>query len=92
MRNETFDIPVTVETDLSGHEHVVTDTIQAAEILLGRWPDDGRGEKYKVALRACMDVMEQRRAVASARKAFVAAAKDAHIFVRAGSRARALPD
>jgi hypothetical protein len=47
MRNETFDIPVTVETDLSGHEHVVTDTIQAAEILLRRWPDDGRGEKYK---------------------------------------------
>ena len=45
MRNETFDIPVTVETDLSGHEHVVTDTIQAAEILLRRWPDDGRGEK-----------------------------------------------
>ena len=43
--------------------------------------------KSKVALRACMDVMEQRRAVASARKAFVAAAKDAHIFVRAGSRA-----
>ena len=87
MRNENFDIPVTVETDAAGRERVVTDTIQAAEILLRRWPDDGRGQKYKAALRACMDAMEQRRAVASARKAFVAAAKDAHIFVRAGSRA-----
>jgi len=87
MRNENFDIPVTVETDAPGRERVVTDTIQAAEILLRRWPDDGRGQKYKAALRACMDAMEQRRAVASARKAFVAAAKDAHIFVRAGSRA-----
>ena len=87
MRNENFDIPVTIETEAADRERVVTDTIQAAEILLRRWPDDGRGQKYKAALRACMDAMEQRRAVASARKAFVAAAKDAHIFVRAGSRA-----
>lgn len=87
MRNENFDIPVTIETEATGRERVVTDTIQAAEILLRRWPDDGRGQKYRAALRACMDAMEQRRAVASARKAFVAAAKDAHIFVRAGSRA-----
>ena len=68
MRNENFDIPVTVETDAAGRERVVTDTIQAAEILLRRWPDDGRGQKYKAALRACMDAMEQRRAVASARR------------------------
>jgi hypothetical protein len=87
MRNENFDIPVTIETEAAGRERIVTDTIQAAEILLRRWPDDGRGQKYRAALRACMDAMEQRRAVASARKAFVAAAKDAHIFVRAGSRA-----
>ena len=89
MRNENFDIPVTIETggaSAAGRERIVTDTIQAAEILLRRWPDDGRGQKYKAALRACMDAMEQRRAVASARKAFVAAAKDAHIFVRAGDR------
>jgi len=90
MRNENFDIPVTVETGdtdaPAARERVVTDTIQAAEILLRRWPDDGRGQKYRAALRACMDAMEQRRAVASARKAFVEAAKDAHIFVRAGAR------
>jgi hypothetical protein len=92
MRNENFDIPITVETvespevDAVARERVVTDTIQAAEILLRRWPDDGRGQKYRAALRACMDAMEQRRAVASARKAFVAAAKDAHIFVRTGGR------
>jgi hypothetical protein len=90
MRNENFDIAITVETsepDTAVRERVVTDTIQAAEILLRRWPDDGRGQEYKAALRACMDVMEQRRAVAGARKAFMAAAKAAHIFVRAGERA-----
>ena len=88
MRNENFDIPITVETsepDTATRERVVTDTIQAAEILLRRWPDDGRGQKYKVALLACMDAMDQRRAVSGAKRAFAAAAKDAHIFVRAGA-------
>ena len=81
MRNESFDVPVTVETD---RELAVTDTVQAAEMLLEAWPQDRRGPKYRAALRACMDVLEQRRAVAGARKAFIAAAKEAHVFVRAG--------
>ena len=37
MRNENFDIPITVETsepDTAARERVVTDTIQAAEILV----------------------------------------------------------
>jgi hypothetical protein len=83
MRNEHFDIPVTVESGRRGRR-VVTDTVQAAGLLLDRWPESERGPKYRAALRACMDVMEQRRAVASARKAFVAAAKAAHVFVREG--------
>ena len=38
MRNESFDIPITVATsdpDTAMRERVVTDTIQAAEILCG---------------------------------------------------------
>jgi hypothetical protein len=81
MRNENFDVPVTVETD---REFAVTDTVQAAEMLIESWPKDRRGPKYRAALRACMDVLEQRRTVAGARKAFIAAAKEARVFVRAG--------
>ena len=83
MRNEHFDVPVTVESGRRG-QRVVTDTVQAAELLIERWPKNERGAKYREALRACMDVMEQRKAVASARKAFIAAAKEAHVFVREG--------
>jgi hypothetical protein len=83
MRNEHFDIPVTVASGRRGRR-IVTDTVQAAELLLDRWPETERGPQYCAALRACMDVMEQRKAVASARKAFVAAAKAAHVFVREG--------
>ena len=82
MRNESFDVPVTIETD---RQLAVTDTVQAAEMLIEAWPKDRRGPKYRAALRACMDVLEQRRGVAGARKAFIAAAKEAHVLVRAGS-------
>jgi len=84
VRNEHFDVPVAVEGQELGRLQVVTDTVQAAEILLQRWPAEERGAKYRAALRACMDVMEQRRTVAVARKAFIAAAKEAHVFVREG--------
>jgi hypothetical protein len=81
MRNESFDVAVTLDID---HERTVTNTVQAAGVLLEGWPRDRRGPKYRAALRACMDVLEQRRTVAGARKAFIAAAKEAHVFVRAG--------
>ena len=81
MRNESFDVTVTLDMD---QERTVTDTVQAAEILVEGWPRDRRGPKYRAALRACMDVLEQRRTVAGARKAFIAAAKEAHLFVRTG--------
>lgn len=82
MRNEHFDVVVTVGSERLGKPRTVSDTVQAAAVLLESWPEDRRGPKYRAALRACMDVMEQRRGVASARKAFIAAAREAHLLVR----------
>lgn len=82
MRDEQFDVPVTIETDRIGRHLTVTRTVQAASLLLDKWPDEKRGPKYRSALKAMMDVMEQRKSVAVARKAFVAAAKEADVFVR----------
>jgi hypothetical protein len=85
MRNELFDVTVTVGSERQGEARVVADTVQAAELLLENWPEDHRGPKYRAALRACMDVMEQRKTVASARKAFIAAAREARLLVRKGA-------
>lgn len=82
MRNEHFDVPVTLAGDGRGRGRLITDTVQAAEILLDQWPKERRGPKYRAALRVCMEVMEQRRPVSSARRAFIAAAKEARIAVR----------
>lgn len=83
MRDEPFDVSVTVETERLGRMMTVTGTAQAAQFLLERWPEK-RGPKYRTAVKAMMDVMEQRKAVATARKAFVAAAKEADVFVKEG--------
>ncbi|RUU34959.1 DUF982 domain-containing protein [Mesorhizobium sp. M6A.T.Ce.TU.002.03.1.1] len=84
MRDEQFDIPVTIESERIGRPLSVTRTVQAASLLVDKWPDERRGPKYRAALKALMDAMEQRRAVGSARRAFTAAAKEAHLFVREG--------
>jgi hypothetical protein len=81
MRNEAFDVTVTIRSGQRDEPRAVTDAVQAAQLLLERWPEDRRGPKYRAALRACMDVIEQRRAVASARKAFIAAAREARLLV-----------
>ncbi|MHA6687725.1 DUF982 domain-containing protein [Mesorhizobium sp. A556] len=84
MRDEDFDLPVTISTEQTGRLLTVTRTAQAADFLLNRWPETERGVEYRSALQAMMDVMEQRKAVSAARKAFVAAARKAKVFVREG--------
>jgi hypothetical protein len=85
MRDEPFDVPVTVR---DGRQRVVRSTVQAAFLLVDRWPDKDRGPEYRFALQACMDAMEGRRAAASARRAFIRAAKEAALFVREGKARR----
>lgn len=84
MRDENFDVPVTVETAQAGRFLTITRVGQAADFLVHRWPDQKKGPKHRAALQALMDVMQERKAVAAAREAFSAAAKEANIFIREG--------
>lgn len=86
MQDEFFDIPVTIETAQVGRFLTVTRTAQAASLLTGKWPEK-TGPKYKSAVKAVLDAMEQRKTVSVARKAFTAAAKEADVFVREGHAA-----
>jgi hypothetical protein len=84
MRDEQFDVPVTIESERTGRFLTVTRTVQAAALLADKWPAAKRGPKYRSALKAMMDAMEQRRAVGTARRAFTAAAREASVFVHEG--------
>lgn len=80
MRENNFDLPVTISTERTGRLLTVTRTVQAAEFLLNRGPE------YRSVLKAMIDVMEQRKAVSVARKAFAAAARKANVLIREGCR------
>lgn len=84
MRDEIFCRPVTIATEETGRFLTVTGTAQAAEFLLNRWPEYRRGTAYRSALLALVEVMEQRKPVDVARKAFVEAARKARVLIREG--------
>ena len=78
--DEQFDQSVPVAIDPSGGTTIiVTNTRQAAELLLSRWPVDG-GAKHLAARKACLAVLEGIKKGRDARKAFEAAAIEANIF------------
>lgn len=85
MGEDHFEV-VTIETDQPGRLINVTNTMQAAERLIGPWPTAHRGALYRKAVKACMDHLNGKKDAAAVRKAFISAAKEADIFVRDGHR------
>ena len=81
MRDEPFEVPLSVTGSRRGRPSTLASAAQAAHFLVDRWPRAERGPKYRSALKACMDVLEGRRRIAAARKAFVQAACEAGLSV-----------
>lgn len=82
MAAEHFD-PVTIETDRPGALRNITSTLQVAELLVENWSKP-RGSAFVAAVQASMDHMAGKARAADVRAAFIAAAKEAGIFVREG--------
>jgi hypothetical protein len=81
MRDEPFEIPLSVTGRRRGRSRTLASAAQAAHFLIDRWPEEDRGLKYRSALKACMDVLEGRKQVGAARKAFIQAAGEAGLSV-----------
>ena len=81
MRDEPFEIPLSVAGSRRGPPSTLASAAQAAQFLVDHWPQAGRGPKYRTALKACMDVLEGRRRIDAARKAFLQAAGEAGLSV-----------
>ncbi|MFI0844478.1 DUF982 domain-containing protein [Mesorhizobium sp. IMUNJ 23232] len=78
-----WDQPVTVMLGNSVAVLHVNNNLQAADILLHKWPVK-RGAKQRAAREAVMEAMENahdRMALAKAQKAFAEAAKEADILI-----------
>lgn len=77
-----FDAPVTVMDSREARRFDVTNTRQAAEMLLHRWPDEWSG-RHRVARLACLAVLKGFKPPVLARSAFAEAAREARILAEA---------
>lgn len=80
MENNKFETPVTVKVDPAGTLLTLRTARETSDFLLNRWPGK-RSEKHRAALQACSDVNLGNKPPIGARRAFVAAVREAGIFV-----------
>ena len=87
MADQTWEEGVELELHGIGGYRTVRSTGDAALCLLQRWPT-GKGKAYMVAQRVCLDALEGTVSAASARQAFIKAAEEAGIHIRASADPR----
>jgi hypothetical protein len=74
-------VPVMLGTGVTVHH--VNNNMQAADILLNKWPTNGgaRHREARAAVLAAMERSRDRLALAKAQKAFAEAAREADILI-----------
>ncbi|MBZ9986805.1 DUF982 domain-containing protein [Mesorhizobium sp. BH1-1-5] len=79
-RTKRFRKPVIVQPGRVDRDRVVVSVLDAAEVLLHTWPKPESSARHH-AIKACLSVLRDGKPPRVAREAFVAAAKDARIFL-----------
>jgi len=80
MAKDQFDTPIIVKLDATGALLTLRTARDTADFLLSRWTGK-RTEKHRAALQACSDVQNAGKPPMSARRAFIAAAREAGVLV-----------
>lgn len=80
MENNRFEVPVTVKSVPPGPDKVLKTAREATDYLLSSWSGK-RGPKHREALQACHDAISGDKPAMIARRAFVAAAREANVLV-----------
>lgn len=80
MRNDRFEIPVSVRLGPGGEPKLLRSAHEASEFLLHDWPGK-RTPKQRAAIQACYDAESGNKPAMTARRALIAAAREADILV-----------
>jgi hypothetical protein len=80
MENARFETPLTVKSGPNGADRLLRTAREASDYLLNDWPGK-RSPKHRAALQACHDAMAGGKPAMIARRAFVAAAREADVLV-----------
>jgi hypothetical protein len=81
MESQYWQRPVEIELHGIGKYRTITGTRHAAECLLTLWPVDD-GKAYNQALADCLAALDGEKPPEVARRAFIRAADEAHVYVR----------
>ena len=84
MSNDRFDVPVTVKFGSPAQEKVLRTAQDASGVLLNSWPGK-RSPKHRAALQACHDATAGDKPAMTARRAFLAAAREVDVEIVAAS-------
>jgi len=79
-RHRLFHRPVIVQTGRLDRERVIASTRDAAAVLLHDWPLAGSA-RHGRAMEACLSVIHGETPPSVARRAFVAAAREAKVLI-----------
>lgn len=80
MRSTAWNNPITIDDPETGLHCTVKTARQAQDVLHRNWPDT-HGSRYRDAEQACEEVVHGEAAPRKARKAFIAAAIEAHLHL-----------
>jgi hypothetical protein len=78
MENNRFETPVTVKA-AGGAVKLLYSAREASDYLLGSWPGK-RSPKHRAALQACHDAIAGDKPAMTARRAFIAAAREVDVL------------
>jgi hypothetical protein len=82
MHDPFFAVPIIVETEAVGKFRILSSVSDAAIFMMERWPES-HGPSYRAALQACTGSLSTAEDVENARHAFVTAAKEAGLNLKA---------
>lgn len=84
MQNDRFENSVTVRDERAGSVVVLKSPREAYSFLLNSWTGK-RSDKHRSAVQACSDAIDGLKPNTSARRALVAAAREANVYVADGA-------
>ena len=80
MNTTAWNLAITVEDEKTGARRTVRTVRQAQMVLHRNWPDTS-GSRYRLAETACEGALHGEAETDEARKAFIAAAIEAHLHL-----------
>jgi hypothetical protein len=80
MKQDRFEVPLTVKSGETGDNLMLRTAREASDYLLNKWPGK-KSPKHRAALQACHDAIAGDKPVMTARRAFIAAAREADVLV-----------